>query len=58
MKCSRCQAINPAKARFCNACGAALPAGASAGAPHDYTPRHLAERILYFSHGIEGSASM
>ncbi|AGW95012.1 adenylate/guanylate cyclase domain-containing protein [Cupriavidus sp. DF5525] len=45
--CARCgQALNPA-ARFCNACG--TPVGdlpqASAAAPVQYTPPHLAERI-------------
>ena len=44
-----------ADARFCNACGSrGLDAAAPAGAPRDYTPRHLAERILTSRAGIEG----
>ena len=53
MKCSRCRETNPANARFCNACGAPLGTP-PAGAPQDYTPRHLAERIRTSRSGIEG----
>src|SRR6185295_239812 len=54
MKCLKCQEINPANARFCNACGAPQNAAAPGGAPQDYTPRHLAERIRTSRSGIEG----
>jgi class 3 adenylate cyclase len=51
--CDSCGAPVSASARFCNQCGAtqseAALSGAAApdrGAPRDYTPRHLADRIL------------
>ena len=53
MKCNRCQKVNPAEARFCNACGAPLHAMA-ATTPRTYTPGYLAERILTARRGIEG----
>ena len=47
--CPACGHETSASAKFCSECGAALsgpPAGApAAGAPIDYTPPHLAERI-------------
>lgn len=86
MRCSRCDHENPAEARFCNACGAALslrcpacehtnPSGsafcnacgqrleqaaqpdveaAPVPDPREYTPRHLAERILRNKAALEG----
>ncbi|MEM5318271.1 adenylate/guanylate cyclase domain-containing protein [Paraburkholderia sp. JHI869] len=53
--CSRCGRELSAIARFCNACGA--PVGgvfqASPSAPIQYTPAHLAERILAEQAAIE-----
>lgn len=53
--CSRCGADLSATARFCNACGA--PVGdalhAPPAAPIQYTPPHLAERILAEQAAIE-----
>ncbi|GGO85310.1 adenylate cyclase [Marinobacterium nitratireducens] len=51
MHCSRCGSENPVNARFCSQCGVRLDAlrsseGLQERAPIDYTPRHLAERIL------------
>jgi class 3 adenylate cyclase/tetratricopeptide (TPR) repeat protein len=57
--CPTCGApVTPGK-KFCRACGAQLSAtGASAatrfGAPHTYTPKHLAERILLSKQALEG----
>jgi class 3 adenylate cyclase/tetratricopeptide (TPR) repeat protein len=58
--CLRCGATNPASNRFCHQCGSLLgaipePGAAAAGrAPRDYTPRHLAERILQDRSALEG----
>src|SRR6476646_8930022 len=54
MKCNRCQKLNPAGARFCNACGVPLHTSMPATTPRSYTPAHLAERILTSRSGIEG----
>src|SRR4029434_2058272 len=58
MKCSRCQADNPANARFCNACGAPLSGSGSGRGPQYHTPRHLADRILTARAGMEGERSL
>ncbi|MBW2444475.1 MAG: AAA family ATPase [Deltaproteobacteria bacterium] len=55
--CSACGRANDADASFCNGCG--RPVGAAAEAPppaepRDYTPRHLAERILRSRTALEG----
>jgi class 3 adenylate cyclase len=55
MVCTGCQRENPDDARFCNGCG--RPVGDTAPAPRDprdYTPRHLAERILVSRPALEG----
>jgi hypothetical protein len=58
--CPTCAAPLPPEARFCDECGAAIPAAAPAGgavllrAPHDYTPKHLADRILRSRSALEG----
>jgi len=64
MHCTSCGHENPASQKFCGECGtrlAAEPAGVTAqaprvdpGAPHSYTPRHLAERILTARSALEG----
>ena len=62
-RCSACQAEVPGGAKFCPACGnrageatpaQAAPAAAPARSPRDYTPKHLAERILTTKSAIEG----
>jgi adenylate cyclase len=50
--CPRCENPNPSGARFCNACGAGLEA--TGPEPRDYTPRHLAEKILTQKSALEG----
>ncbi len=63
--CPSCGTENPPAAKFCNQCAAALGAGAApvpapAAAspaernPRDYTPQHLAERILQSKSAVEG----
>ena len=55
--CSACQRDNDADANFCNGCGQALaeePAPAVERAPADYTPKHLAEKILQSKSAMEG----
>ena len=60
--CPSCGSANPADSRFCNQCAAALvggPASAEAAGrsqrdPRDYTPRHLAEKILHSKSALEG----
>ncbi len=61
--CPGCGHVNPADDRFCGACGSplegadpkAVPGAAPAlRSPRDYTPRHLAERILSSKAALEG----
>ncbi len=63
--CRACQHSNPPDHRFCGGCGAALevassPAGPalvardSLRAPRDYTPKHLADKILQSKSALEG----
>ncbi len=59
MQCPSCQAENPRQANFCNACGTEIRgrlaiASASERVPRDYTPRHLAERIITMRSSVEG----
>ena len=55
MNCSACQRENPDGASFCNGCGRRLaPAPGRERVPVDYTPRHLAERILTQRSALEG----
>jgi class 3 adenylate cyclase/tetratricopeptide (TPR) repeat protein len=54
-----CGATPPPGSGFCNGCGAALGATtasnpASERAPADYTPRHLADKILQSKSALEG----
>jgi class 3 adenylate cyclase len=56
--CASCGATPPPGSRFCNGCGATLgaaPASAApARAPRDYTPKHLADKILQSKSALEG----
>jgi adenylate cyclase len=53
MDCRHCATALRPGARFCDRCG--QPIAASAGRePRDYTPRHLAERILTSRAALEG----
>jgi class 3 adenylate cyclase/tetratricopeptide (TPR) repeat protein len=58
LTCASCGATPPPGSRFCNGCGATLgaaPASAPAErAPRDYTPKHLAEKILQSKSALEG----
>ncbi len=63
MQCSACGHGNRATARFCDHCGVALSGAARAKAPpvaaadralRDYTPKHLADRILRSRSALEG----
>ncbi len=61
MRCLACGHENRERARFCDECGAVLasvPAHTGAGPPRDYTPRHLAERILRSRSSIEGERKL
>ena len=65
-RCGSCGVDLPPTAKFCHECGEAQPgAGASPPraeasrpaaerAPRDYTPRHLAERVLTSRAALEG----
>jgi len=60
--CGACGTALPADARFCNQCGASVeapaaaptPPGPAPRAPRDYTPRHLADKILTQKAALEG----
>jgi class 3 adenylate cyclase len=52
-RCGACGAELPGGSRFCNQCGATL-VSASARDPREYTPRHLAEKILASKSALEG----
>ena len=53
--CGECGARNGSAQKFCGECGARLSAGARPPAsPQDYTPRHLAEKILTSKAVLEG----
>jgi ribosomal protein L40E len=57
IRCTGCGAELPATAKFCNGCGQAVSARASAGeerTPRDYTPKHLADKILQSKSALEG----
>jgi class 3 adenylate cyclase len=62
LACVSCGSELPPAAKFCGECGTraggAAPAAAHAApverAPRDYTPKHLAERILHSRAAIEG----
>ena len=55
--CAECSGRNAPSQKFCGQCGARLPVASSTAirpAPQDYTPRHLAERILSSKAALEG----
>jgi len=54
--CAACGHLGEHGARFCSACGKPLapPQRIATPAPHDYTPRHLASRILTQRAALEG----
>jgi adenylate cyclase len=51
IECPRCGEVGAAGQKFCHGCGQALAIGPP---PSDYTPRHLAERILASKSALEG----
>ena len=57
LSCSRCSADLPPGARFCDACGQRVeeaPQPAPERDPRDYTPKHLADKILRSKSALEG----
>src|SRR5215471_7311631 len=56
--CSNCGSQLSATAKFCSECAhpvaGATPAGAPLASPRDYTPKHLAEKILTSKSALEG----
>ena len=57
LPCPRCSAQLPPSARFCYACGQRVgesPQPARERDPRDYTPRHLADKILQSKSALEG----
>jgi class 3 adenylate cyclase len=53
--CPSCAARNPAGFKFCGECGNALgKSDAPERAPNEYTPRHLADKILQSKSALEG----
>jgi hypothetical protein len=54
-RCGACGAELPGGARFCNQCGATLASTpGSPREPRDYTPCHLADKILASKSALEG----
>jgi class 3 adenylate cyclase len=58
VRCPSCDHENPAGARFCNDCGAALAAPTITPEPRSYTPRHLAEKILASQSALRGERKL
>ena len=54
--CRACGASNPPEQRFCGECGASLDAPPTSrfASAQQYTPKHLAERILSSKEALEG----
>jgi class 3 adenylate cyclase/tetratricopeptide (TPR) repeat protein len=57
--CARCQAALPVGAKFCSQCGASAEATPPSpeprfSSPAEYTPPHIAEKILSSKGGLEG----
>src|SRR5215469_5649488 len=56
--CDSCRHQNPAGARFCNNCGAALAAPTITREPRAYTPRHLVDKILASQSALRGERKL
>ncbi|NIW85868.1 MAG: AAA family ATPase [Gammaproteobacteria bacterium] len=57
INCPACNAENPGGQKFCGRCGASLPqahAPLRFVSPNEYTPKHLAEKILTSRGALEG----
>jgi class 3 adenylate cyclase len=57
LPCPSCNSSVPPGSRFCNSCGHVLDAAATATPerePRDYTPKHLADKILQSKSALEG----
>jgi hypothetical protein len=56
MRCARCDTELPAAAKFCLECGQPVEIGAprTVRTPRDYTPKHLADKILQSKSALEG----
>jgi class 3 adenylate cyclase len=54
MKCPTCEHENPVAATFCEQCAAPLARQCRFASPHDYTPLHLANKILAAKAAMEG----
>ena len=57
ISCDGCGTELPANAKFCNRCGHSTSSHSSGDAernPRDYTPKHLADRILQSKSALEG----
>src|SRR6058998_3347642 len=58
LRCPSCGHANRAAAKFCEECGTRLGSAAASAesprAPRDYTPKHLAEKILTSRAALEG----
>src|SRR5215471_8302073 len=54
--CPACGASNPPGQKFCGECGAALDVASTFRfpSPQQYTPKHLADRILTSKSALEG----
>jgi len=55
--CPQCGSSNPVGQKFCDCCGSPLvelAEGRSERDPRDYTPKHLADKILHAKSALEG----
>lgn len=56
--CPRCKAALRPQAKFCDSCGAPVGlnvgSGSASAVPRDYTPKHLADKILQSRSALEG----
>ncbi len=60
--CPRCEQSNPPGRKFCDGCGNRLAAETASEAPErdprDYTPKHLADKILRSRSALEGERKL